>query len=375
MRLIFAGTPQIAVPTLEALLASEHEVVAVITQPDARGKRGKTLHPSPVKTAALQHGLTVLTPDQASAPEVIAQIAALEADAAAVVAYGQILKPELLAAVRIAWVNLHFSLLPQWRGAAPVQRAIMAGDEVSGASTFVIEQGLDTGPVIGTLTEFIRPTDTSGDLLARLGDAGAPLLVQSLTALGTGQASPVSQGSDGVSYAHKLSRDDAYVRWDLAAHVVDRQIRGCTPAPGAWTTLPDGTVAKLGPVTIVPDAVGTVPGQVRLGDGGSATAAPSGAAPAGSGLHGHSHDGHSHHGHSHHGDTHHGDTHHGDTHHGRPHERHPTDAHAFDDLVLVGTGTQSVALSWIAPAGKKPMPASDWWRGARLGDAAVLGES
>ncbi|WP_061965866.1 methionyl-tRNA formyltransferase [Demequina aurantiaca] len=330
MRLIFAGTPHIAVPTLEALLASEHEVVAVLTQPDARGKRGKTLHPSPVKVAALEHGLPVLTPEKASAPEVIEEIASYEADAAAVVAYGQILKPALLDVVRIAWVNLHFSLLPEWRGAAPVQRAIMAGDEISGASTFIIEEGLDTGPVIGTMTERVRPTDTSGDLLDRLGVSGAPLMVQSLTALGTGQAGPVAQSPDGVSYAHKLTREDAYVRWELAAHVVDRQIRGCTPAPGAWTTLPDGSVAKLGPVTLVPDAPATVPGQVRLGAG----------------------------------------------------EPQPDDSDAiaamrkeFADAVVVGTGTHPVALTWIAPAGKKPMRAADWWRGARLDDAAILGES
>jgi methionyl-tRNA formyltransferase len=322
MRLIFAGTPHIAVPTLEALLASDHEVVAVLTQPDARGKRGKTLHPSPVKAAAIEHGIQVLTPERASDPEVVAQIAGLNADAAAVVAYGQILKPALLDAVRIAWVNLHFSLLPQWRGAAPVQRAIMAGDDVSGASTFIIEQGLDTGPVIGTLTETIRPRDTSGDLLERLGRAGAPLMVQSLSALESGQASPLPQGADGVSYAHKLSRDDAYVRWDLASHVVDRQIRGCSPAPGSWTTLPDGTVAKLGPVTVVPDAESTVPGQIRVGDEVVDAAGSSG-----------------------------------------------------KDAVLVGTGTHPVALSWIAPAGKKPMKASEWWRGARLGDDAILGEA
>lgn len=316
MRLIFAGTPQIAVPTLEALLASGHEVVAVLTQPDAPGKRGKTVHPSPVKAAALEHGLTVLTPHKASDPEVIEQIAALQADAAAVVAYGQILKPALLDAVRIAWVNLHFSLLPQWRGAAPVQRAIMAGDEITGASTFVIEQGLDTGPVIGTMTERMRPDDTAGDLLERLGSAGAPLMVQSLAALESGAAVPTPQPPDGISYAHKLTRDDAYIRWDRAAHVVDRQIRGCTPAPGAWTTLPDGSVAKLGPVTVVTGASATVPGQIRVSEDDA------------------------------------------------------TRGH-----IWVGTGSHPVALSWIAPAGKKPMQATDWWRGARLGDSAILGES
>lgn len=311
MRVIFAGTPDAAVPSLEAIQNSPHEVVAVITQPDARGKRGKTLHPSPVKVAAEAHGLPVLTPASAKDPEFIAQITALEADVAAVVAYGQILKPELLAATTHGWVNLHFSLLPQWRGAAPVQRAIMAGDEFTGASAFLLEEGLDTGPVIGTLTERVRALDTSGDLLDRLAHAGAPLLVQSLEALVSGQATPQGQPDDGVSHAAKLTREDAYVMWDRPSHVVDRQIRGCTPAPGAWTTLPDGSVAKLGPVSPVVDGPRTVPGQIR----------------------------------------------------------------AVDGQVLVGTGTDPVALGTIAPAGKKPMNAADWWRGARLGDEAILGEA
>jgi len=311
MRLIFAGTPDIAVPTLEALIDRGHDVVAVLTQPDARGRRGKTLHPSPVKAFALERGLDVWTPEKASAPEVVERVRELEVNAAAVVAYGQILRPALLDAVRLAWVNLHFSVLPQWRGAAPVQRAIMAGDEITGASTFVIEKGLDTGPVIGALTERIRATDTSGDLLDRLAHAGAPLMVDSLEALDSGQARPAPQGEEDVSYAAKLSREDAYVDWALPAHVVDRRVRGCTPAPGAWTTLPDGTVAKLGPVSPRPQRSRTVPGQVRE-DAGD---------------------------------------------------------------VLVGTGTEPVALGWIAPAGKKPMDAASWWRGARLGEGAQLGEA
>ncbi|WP_062316523.1 methionyl-tRNA formyltransferase [Demequina maris] len=311
MRLIFAGTPEIAVPTLAALEGAGHEIVAVLTQPDARGKRGRTLHPSPVKAYALERGLDVWTPEKASAPEVVERIQALEVDAAAVVAYGQILRPALLAAVRLAWVNLHFSVLPTWRGAAPVQRAIMAGDDVTGASTFVIEKGLDTGPVIGTLTERIRATDTAGDLLERLAQLGAPLMVQSLEALDSGIARPAPQSEDDISYAHKLTREDAYVRWDLAAHVVDRRIRGCTPAPGAWTTLPDGSVAKLGPVSPRLQRSRTAPGQVRFDEG----------------------------------------------------------------EVLVGTGTEPVALGWIAPAGKKPMDAAAWWRGARLGESAQLGEA
>ncbi|WNM28692.1 methionyl-tRNA formyltransferase [Demequina capsici] len=311
MRLLFAGTPEVAVPSLEALLASDHEVVAVITQPDARGRRGRTLHPSPVKEFALARGLDVLTPERASAPNFIAQIEACEADAAAVVAYGQILRPRLLAATRLGWVNLHFSVLPAWRGAAPVQRALMGGDDVTGATTFLLDKGMDTGPVLGVLTETIRPNDTAGDLLDRLAHAGAPLLVQTLTAMEAGALVPEPQSTEGVSYAPKLTREDAYVRWELPAHTVDRQIRGCTPSPGAWTTLPDGQVAKLGPVSPRPHAAGTVPGQLRGEDG----------------------------------------------------------------EVLVGTGTHPVALTWIAPAGRRSMSAVDWWRGARLPEGSALGEA
>lgn len=311
MRLIFAGTPDVAVPALEALVASEHEIAAVITQPDARGKRGKTLHPSPVKTAAQAHGLTVLDPADAKDPEFIAQVAALEADAAAVVAYGRILRPTLLAASAHGWVNLHFSILPAWRGAAPVQRSLMAGDEITGATTFLLDKGMDTGPVIGTMTERIRPTDTAGDLLDRLAVAGAPFLLQSIEALVSGAAVPQAQSEDGVSHAAKLTREDAYVAWDRPAHIVDRQIRGCTPAPGAWTTLPDGSVAKLGPVTPVEHGPTGTPGHVFEADG----------------------------------------------------------------RVLVATGSAPVALGTIAPAGKKPMAAADWWRGARLGEDAILGEA
>jgi methionyl-tRNA formyltransferase len=310
MRVVFAGTPLTAIPTLEAIIAAGHEVVAVLTQPDAPGRRGKELVASPVKVAATELELPVLTPARASDPDVVSHIAGLNADVAAVVAYGQILRPALLDATAHGWVNLHFSVLPAWRGAAPVQRSIMAGDDVTGASTFVIEEGLDTGPVIGTLTERIRSIDTAGDLLERLAHSGAGLMVHSLEALVGGFAAPMAQPEDGVSYAHKLSREDAYVNWELPAHIVDRQVRGVTPAPGAWTTLPDGTAAKLGPVRLRPAAPLT-PGLVR----------------------------------------------------------------SDSDEVLIGTGTQPVALTWIAPAGRKAMDARDWWRGARLGDAAVLGDA
>lgn len=267
MRLIFAGTPEIAVPALAALIDAGHEIALVLTQPDAKGKRGSALHPSPVKHYALEHGLAVATPVKASAPETVEAIKALNADAAAVVAYGQILRPALIAATAHGWVNLHFSLLPAWRGAAPVQRALQAGDDLTGASTFLIDQGLDTGPVIGQVTERIRPHDTAGELLERLATRGAPLLVDSIEALGGGFAMPQRQPNDGVSHAAKLTRDDAVVRWDLPAHVIDRAIRACTPAPGAWTTLPDGTTAKIGPVSAI-DGATTTPGLVRSTEDG-----------------------------------------------------------------------------------------------------------
>jgi len=267
MRVLFAGTPGIALPTLEALVESGVEVAAVLTRPDAKGRRGAALHPSSVKVRAEALGLEVLAPTKASDPAFIEQVAALECDVAAVVAYGQILRPALLAAVRVAWVNLHFSLLPAWRGAAPVQRAIMAGDDVTGASTFIIEEGLDTGPIVGSVTESIGPTDTAGDLLERLARAGAPLMVDALRALVDGRAAPAPQGEEGMSYANKLSREDAEVRWDLPAHIVDRRIRGCTPSPGAWTSLPNGQSAKIGPVTPRPDLRGGIPGSVRYDAG------------------------------------------------------------------------------------------------------------
>ncbi len=265
MRLIFAGTPEVAIPALAALIDAGHEIALVLTQPDAKGKRGSGVLPSPVKQYALDHGLAVATPARASAPETVERVRGIHADAAGVVAYGQILRPSLIATTTHGWVNLHFSLLPAWRGAAPVQRALQAGDDLTGASTFLIEEGIDTGPVIGQVTERIKPADTAGDLLDRLAKVGAPLLVDSIEALGGGYAMPQQQLEDGVSHAAKLTRDDALVRWDLPAHVIDRAIRACTPAPGAWTTLPDGSTAKIGPVVPV-EGPATTPGLVRSTD-------------------------------------------------------------------------------------------------------------
>src|SRR4051812_46524222 len=213
MRLLFAGTPAAAVPSLEALLASRHEVVAVLTRPDARSGRGRTSGVSAVKARALEAGLEVLTPDRPRDDAFQARLAELAVDAAPVVAYGALIPPSLLDVPAHGWVNLHFSVLPAWRGAAPVQHALIAGDEVTGASTFRLERGLDTGPVYGFLTETIRARDTSGDLLDRLATAGAGLLVRTLDAIEDGILSPVPQGTEGVSHAPKLESQDARVRW------------------------------------------------------------------------------------------------------------------------------------------------------------------
>jgi len=309
MRLLFAGTPTPALASLDALLASRHEVVAVLTRPDARAGRGRGLAPSPVKERALEAGLPVLTPVTLRDDDVVAQVREFGVDAAPVVAYGNLVPRALLDVPTHGWVNLHFSVLPAWRGAAPVQHAIMAGDEVTGATTFLLEEGLDTGPVLGTLTETIRPHDTSGDLLERLAVAGAQLLVHTLDALEDGRLAPVPQPPDGVSHAPKVEVEDARVRWQQPAHVVDRRVRGCTPAPGAWTTLPGGARLALGPVTQVPDVDDLGPGQVRAGKRD----------------------------------------------------------------VLVGTATHAVRLGDVTPQGKRAMPAADWARGARLAGGVVLG--
>jgi methionyl-tRNA formyltransferase len=255
-------------------LASRHEVAAVITRPDAPAGRGRTLRPSPVKEIALERGLEVLTPRHPREQDFQDRLRVLDLDVVPVVAYGALVPRPALDIPRIGWVNLHFSLLPAWRGAAPVQHAVLAGDEVTGATTFLIEEGLDTGPFFGMLTEQVRPTDTSGDLLGRLATAGAGLLVATLDGLDDGGIQAVPQPAEGVSLAPKISVDDARVDWTAPALRVDRLVRACTPAPGAWTTF-RGKRVKLGPVTVSAaqldpgvldgDLVGTASRAVRLG--------------------------------------------------------------------------------------------------------------
>jgi methionyl-tRNA formyltransferase len=303
VRLVFAGTPQVALPALEAILASRHEVVAVITRPDAPSGRGRPVMPSPVRDRAEALGLEVLTPYRLDERDVQDRLRALRPDCGPVVAYGALVPPPVLRMPPHGWVNLHFSVLPAWRGAAPVQRALIAGDEVVGATTFRLEEGLDTGPVYGVMTELVRPDDTAGSLLARVAEGGADLLVRTLDGIDDGSLQPVPQSADGVSLAPKLTVEDARVDWSAPAARVDRQVRGCTPAPGAWTTF-RGERLKLGPVALIGPAEGEPlpPGRIEVNR----------------------------------------------------------------RSVRVGTGTDPVRLGEVQPHGRRAMPAVDWARGARI---------
>ncbi|WP_432503783.1 methionyl-tRNA formyltransferase [Kineococcus arenarius] len=305
MRLVVAGTPDVALPSLEALLASTHEVAAVVTRPDARAGRGRRAAASPVATRARDAGLPVLQPPTPRDPAFLAQLAEMAPDACPVIAYGALVPPAALGVPRLGWVNLHFSLLPAWRGAAPVQRALMAGDDVTGACVFQLEQGLDTGPVYGCLTEPVGQRDTAGDLLTRLARSGAQLLLDVLDAMQAGTAHAVPQPADGVSLAPKITVEEARVDWNAPAAAVDRHVRACTPDPGAWTTF-RGERLKLAPVLPLPpgDEQAPAPGRVAVGK----------------------------------------------------------------RRVLVGTGAGAVELGHVQPAGKRAMPALDWARGARPED-------
>jgi methionyl-tRNA formyltransferase len=303
MRLAFAGTPRVAVPALEALLESErHEVVGVITRPDAPAGRGRALTASPVKARGVAAGVEVLTPAKPSEPEFLDRLTTIAPDCVAVVAYGALVPPAALDVPLHGWVNLHFSLLPAWRGAAPVQHAILAGDDVTGASTFQLEAGLDTGPIYGVMTEPIGPRDTAGDLLERLSIGGAGLLVATMDGIEDGTLVAVPQPADGVSLAPKVTPADARIGWARPGIVVDRQVRACTPAPGAWTVL-RGKRVGLGPVRPLAEAEDLEPGEIRdLGRDG----------------------------------------------------------------VLVGTSTGAVRLGTVRPEGKPERTAEDWARGVRL---------
>ncbi|MEU3355454.1 methionyl-tRNA formyltransferase [Streptomyces sp. NPDC037389] len=310
MRLVFAGTPEVAVPALDALIASDrHEVVAVVTRPDAPAGRGRRLVASPVAERAEEAGIEVLKPVRPRDEDFLARLREIAPDCCPVVAYGALLPKAALEIPTHGWVNLHFSLLPAWRGAAPVQHAILAGDDMTGASTFQIEEGLDSGPVYGVLTEHVRPTDTSGDLLTRLAFAGSGLLAATMDGIEDGTLKAVPQPADGITLAPKISVEDARIDWAAPALRADRVVRGCAPAPGAWTTF-RGERLKVMSVALDPARTDLAPGEMA----------------------------------------------------------------AAKNSVHVGTGSHAVRLQWVQPQGKKPMQAADWARGVRIAQGEKLGD-
>ncbi len=312
MRVVFAGTPDVAVPALEAIAASRHELAGVVTRPDAPAGRGRRLVASPVAQWVEQRAgeldIPVLKPDHPRDPDFQQALAALEPDCCPVVAYGALLPQSALDIPKHGWVNLHFSVLPHWRGAAPVQHAILAGDEVTGATTFRIVKELDAGPTFGLMTQTIRPDDTAGTLLAKLAEGGAGLLVATLDGIEDGSLEAREQPEEGISYAPKVLVEDARVDWTDPALAVDRVIRACTPAPGAWTTYA-GERMKVGPVTLV-DREQLPPGALEV----------------------------------------------------------------TKSAVYVGTATQPVQLGEVKAFGKKQMPAADWARGVQFPEHAILGD-
>jgi methionyl-tRNA formyltransferase len=312
MRVVFAGTPEVALPALDAIAESKHELVGVLTRPDAPAGRGRHLVASPVARRAEELGVPVFKPGHPRDPDFQSALAALAPDCCPVVAYGALLPQSVLDIPVHGWVNLHFSVLPNWRGAAPVQHAIWAGDEVTGATTFRIVKELDAGPTYGLMTQTIRPDDTAGTLLAKLAEGGAGLLVATLDGIEDGSLEARPQPADGVSYASKVLVQDARVDWEDPALGVDRRIRACTPAPGAWTTFA-GERIKLGPVTLLDswdDREPLAPGVLGV----------------------------------------------------------------TRNAVFVGTGTLPVQLGEVRPFGKKQMAAADWARGVQFPEHAVLGD-
>lgn len=303
MRLIFAGTPAAAVPSLRALLASRHEVIAVLTRPDAPTGRGRRLTPSPVRVLAEEAGIPVLTPRTLRDEAVQRRLRELAPDAAPVVAYGGLVPPAALDIPRHGWINLHFSLLPRWRGAAPAQRAVLAGQGSTGMTTFRLDEGLDTGDVLLAQESPIGPTETSGELLERLAEEGAELLVRSLDAIADGTASFTPQPADGATHAAKLTTEEARIDWTRPAAEVGAHLRGMSPQPGAWTHLRGERFKVLGiEDRPAPEGLGLAPGELS----------------------------------------------------------------ATKKALFVGTGTAPLALGTVAPPGRRPMRGADWARGAGL---------
>lgn len=265
MRIVFAGTPEFAVPTLEAIAASDHRVAAVYTQPDRPAGRGRHTLAPPVKRRALELELPVRQPATLGDPEVRRALAGLQPDLLVVVAYGLILPPEVLAVPRLGCVNVHASLLPRWRGAAPVARAILAGDRKTGISIMQMDAGLDTGPVLLQQPCAIEPEDTTGSLTGRLAGLGARALIEALPGIETGSLLPRPQPRGGVTYADKLRKDEAAVDWHRSAVLIERQVRGLNPWPVAQTGLGDAML-RIWRARALPDAADEVPGTVVVAD-------------------------------------------------------------------------------------------------------------
>jgi len=244
MRLAFMGTPEFAVPSLAELIASGHEIVAVYSQPPRPKGRGQKLTPSPVQAFAEAMGLPVFTPESMKSPQAIADFQSLDLDAACVVAYGQILKTEVLEAPRLGCFNLHGSLLPRWRGAAPIQRAIMAGDRQTGVQIMRMSEGLDEGAILLSEVLPIRPDDTAATLSERMSVIGATLWTRALAAIERGGVTETPQAGE-ATYARKITPAEARIDWTRPAAQIDAHIRGLSPFPGAWCEAPDGTRMKV----------------------------------------------------------------------------------------------------------------------------------
>lgn len=307
MRILFAGTPAVALPSLDALVSSGHEVVAVLTRPDTRAGRGRHTQRSEVGRRADELGIPLLMPGSLRDPQVADELRALQLDVAAIVAYGGLVPPAALTIPPHGWVNLHFSLLPRWRGAAPVQHAIAAGDERVGACTFQLEEGLDTGPVYHELVIDMPERATAGELLQQLAEDGAALLRQTLDDIAAGTAVATPQPDEGVTLAPKITQDDVLVDFDRSAEHVDRLVRSATPLPGAWCMI-GGQRVKLGPVEPLHEGVPARELVVTKRD------------------------------------------------------------------VVVGCAGGAVRLGEVQPQGKRPMPAADFARGARLTSGMLVDE-
>jgi methionyl-tRNA formyltransferase len=308
LRVLFAGTPAPALSTLSALIASHHEIVGVFSQPDRAQGRGQKVRSTPVADLARSSGLPLFQPEQINEEQAL--IASLSADVAVVVAYGALLKQSLLEIPQHGWINLHFSLLPAYRGAAPVHHALLHGEELTGATTFQLDAGMDTGPILGQITERTTPRDTTGELLARLSISGSGLMLATLDLIERGEAKPVAQPAEGVSYAPKIDRTMARIDWGQSALLIERQVRAMSPEPGAWTMLSEVAIS-------IESAIPWTPSDS----------------------------------------------------HPSP-ELAPGEVLATKSQVVVGTGRGLLQLQLVRPSGRASMRAEDWARGVR--DAVVF---